>query len=124
MELIVSQSVKNKNGGDGAPRPANSERRGGRIRNMRNWPEPLPVPALRKDLRKLSNRILSWTAQALSDSGPVAGRCTIFHEMHAAGYNLVTFYLSLMAFKLSDGANHSWTMRMKRCGSSRKSASA
>ena len=53
---------------------------GARIRKMRNY----------KDLRKLSDRILSWMAQALMERCQVAAHCTSLHEIHAAGYNLVT----------------------------------
>lgn len=69
MERIVLQIVDEENGGDGV-----------RIRRTRNC----------KDLRELSNRILSWMPQALRDSGPVAAHGTSLHEIHAPGYNLVT----------------------------------
>ena len=50
---------------------------GARIRKTRNC----------KDLRKLSDHILSWTPQALRDPGSVARRGKSLHQIHAAGYS-------------------------------------
>ena len=53
---------------------------GARIRKMRNC----------RDWRTVSDRVLLWPPQRLTDPLPLASRRSNYHEMHGSGYNLVT----------------------------------